>query len=447
MDVRNELSTAPASAARTLLSGLHPGPRGQRNVALDYVRTTALLLMCLTHMWRWMLSWFGLDLAALMIGEASPCLFFVAFGMTQHVLVRHADREQREYLLVLGVIAVLHCYFAAMSLGWEFFLFLWASALLVLAGDRLGIGRRGFLLLAAAVALLNVFVPLGTWGFVKIELADPFVLSAGTDAAIAFASRLWVLPGPFYPFPWAILVFFGFALGLDYPQRPAMAVFWAVVLIFTVALLRVLAGHWPNLAVSHHLALSKWGATSTYLAAGAAGTLLLLAGFGVLHVISAVRLLVYPVVRFVSDHLLEGTVFHYLVVSTLTLERFGWNGGGLKPRARLSLVILASVLNVVLLVGGLELAVTVWALLRRALSKVVSDISPRSLAGAALAWLAVLHVSNVTGLLGYYTLRWMAYGAMLALALAYGDSRSRRRARQQGPTAVAELDRKITVAG
>jgi hypothetical protein len=430
-DVRRQQTSGVADdCGKTLESGMSSSAQA-RNIALDYVRATALVLMCLVHMWRSMLKWFGLDVAVLMIGEASPCLFFVAFGMTQHLLVRRTDREKRQYLLILGVISVLHCYFATLSLGWEFFLFLWSSALFVLVGDRLGMDRRGFLLLAAAVAILNVFVPLGMWGFAKVELADPYVLSTDTDAAIAFANRLWVLPGPFFPLPWGILVFFGFALGLDYPRRRSTAVLWAAVMVLVVAVLRTVAGHWPGLAVSHHLALSKWGATSTYLAAGAAGTLLLLAGFGVLHAVSVVQRFVYPVVRFLSDHLLEGTVFHYLVVSTLTLDRFGWTGGGLRPRARLSAVILASVLNVVLLVGGLKLAVALWALLRRGISAVIGEINIDSLGWACLGWLAVLHVVHVAGLLGYQGLRWLAYTGMLVLALGYGDARSRRRERQR----------------
>ncbi len=418
------------STAKPSVSGM--GPSGQaRNVSLDYVRTAALVLMCLVHMWRSMLRWFGLDVAALVIGEASPCLFFVAFGMTQHLLVRRADREKREYLLILGVISVLHCYFAAMSMGWEFFLFLWSSALFVLAGDRLGMGRRQFLQLAAAIALLNVFVPLGTNGFVKIELADRYVLSGDTDAAIAFANRLWVLPGPFFPLPWAILVFFGFGIGLDYPRRPRAAVFWAIVLGLFVAVLRVLAGRWPHLTVAHHLALSKWGATSTYLMSGAAGTLLLLGAFGLLHAVSAVRRFIYPVVRFVSDHLLEGTVFHYLVFNTLTWERFGWTGGGLGPRARLSAVMLASVLNVLFLVGGLKLAVSLWGQVRKATVLLIGEISVGGLAAGGMAWLGALHVSAVTGLLPHNAVRWLAFSGMLVVALAYGDLRSRRRDRQR----------------
>src|SRR5262245_23929655 len=127
-----------------------------RNVALDYVRATALVLMCLVHMWQRMLRWSGADVAFLVIGEAAPCLFFVAFGMTQHLLVRRSAARKREYLLVLGVVALLHCYFMTLFLRWEFFTFLWASAVLVLIGDSLHMGRRAFLALAGAGALLNI---------------------------------------------------------------------------------------------------------------------------------------------------------------------------------------------------------------------------------------------------------------------------------------------------
>ena len=165
-----------------------------------------------------------------------------------------------------------------------------------------------------------------------------------------------------------------------------------------------------------------------------AGTLFLLGGFRALHRVGVVQRFVYPTVRFLSDHLLTGVVFHYLVYGALILPQWSWVGGGLGPRGRVSAILLASLLNVILLVGGLKLVVGGWAFLRKATAARIGEINIQKLAAACLAWLVALHVARVFGVLSDLNLRWLAYAAMLVLALAYGDSRrGRRRKRDAEP--------------
>jgi hypothetical protein len=392
-----------------------------RNEALDYLRTSALLQMSLIHMWRYILGRSGVDAFVLSCGETAPFLFFVAFGATQHALLRRPRENVLAFFVFFGVISLLHDFYQFFFPVWEFFQFLWVSSLLVVFGSRLGCGRRHFLVLGAAVLIANAIVPLGV---TPLSVLGPWDHSR--DAAIALAQRLWILPGPFFPLPWVAVVFLGFAMGMASPPRGWHAFVLSVVGLIGAFAVGLAAESRPDSALALNLTLSKWAATSTYLLAGCCGTLLLYAVFDALGRLAVVRTYVYPGVRFVSDHLIEGAILHYPVVRLLTAKSFGW---GITFRGARTLhwtgVVLLSVMNVVLLTILLKLVMLVWKRITWGGACVLDRIGWRPVAvTAALAWI-VIQACFLAGAVRLGYLKWSAYAVMLGIALFYKYDKGR----------------------
>lgn len=398
-----------------------PRSRGPstRNIALDYIRTLALLLMSLIHMWRDLLGRGAVDRILLSAGETAPVFFFVAFGMTQNRMVKKNASEVMRFVVLSGFIAVFQSYFLFSAPVWDFFPFLWAALLLVLLGNWLGLSHRQFLLLSVAVLVVNMIRPLGV-SLIGATLADG-----------AFAQRLWLFPGGFFPLPWAVLVFLGFALGMQYRPMPRDLVMAAAGMTVVVALNVVVALR-PDVPLAYRLTLSKWSATSPYLVFGCAEVLLVYAGLDYISRFPVAEKWFYPTTRFVSDNLMVGTVLHYLVLMCLTAQFSSWwrlvNG---VRTANWGIVLLLSIANVVFLVGALKLLARLWGMVSQRLHGVLGRLGIAPVALTAVAIWAVLRFGVGFVSLGF--LKWTAYAAMLLLALLYDYHR--KQARGAGETA------------
>lgn len=396
-----------------------------RNYALDYLRASALLLMSLIHMWRYILGRSGADAVAAFVGEAAPFPFFLAFGMTQTVLVRRNRQDILPFLVLFGFIGIFHGYFMLFTPAWEFFLFLWSASLLIVAGSRLQLRPPGFFVLGIVVLAINVFLPLGVS---PLAVAGREHVPNATREAIAFAQHLWVLPGPFFPLPWAVVVFFGFAIGVDDPE-PRRMLSWGGLGLLAAVTLAVLGRAEPNAAFAPHLALEKWAGTSPYLLAGCGGTLVLYAGLAQLCRVPVLEIYVYPLVRFISDHLMEGTILHYLVVRVLTAESVTgpWRAVWGMRRMHWSAVLLLSVVNVVLLLTTLKAVIFLWSQVQRHLATLWDRIGLGSAIAVSLTVWAIIRMCLGVVRPGYP--KWLAYAAMLGLALFYRVAKEGRRKR------------------
>jgi hypothetical protein len=393
------------------------GDQHRRNEGLDYLRAAALLMMSLIHMLRDILGNSGADAAVRFFGECAPLLFFSAFGMTQNRMVKKDASEIMRFVLLFGLIGVFHGHFLGNKVTWDFFLFLWSSALLVLWGHRLGLDHRLFLVLSVAILAVNFVQPLGFFSVFGTQ-ADP--------ASATLARYLWRLPGPFFPLPWAVLVFFGFALGMEYRAR-APQLYMAAVAVAVLAALDVTVSVWPDLPLAARLGLDKWAATSPYCVFGCAGTLLVYATASSLCHVEWAERWVYPTVRLLSDNLMVATVAHYLVLRALTVEPLQWcravNG---VRTVSWGVVCLLSVANVVLVVVALKLALRLWDVAQQRLAAMLRRMHVGTVTVAGLVVWAGLYLGVGSVRPGY--LRSTAYAAMLSLALFYGYDRDRRRA-------------------
>ncbi len=400
---------------------IETAPAG-RNYALDYLRAAGLLFMSWTHMWRFIFGHGVMENAVLFIGETGHFLFFLAFGMTQNRLVTKGREEVLPFVLLFGLIGAFHSYFLLFNLAWEFFLFIWIACVAILVGTWVGLSHRQLLLLSVLILLLNAFVPLGVSRFVAQGRA---VVPLDTQAEIAFAEHLWGLPGPFFPLPWAVVVFLGFAMGMEYPAHPRPMLVWAVASLALASVLAAVATARPDLPLAANLVFNKWAATSTYVVAGCAWAVLLYVAFAPLDRVSGVHELLYPPVRFLSDHLLEVTVLHYLVLRTLTAERFGWISFGPVRHTHWSVPVVLSIANPILLFALLKLVMSVWGIIERRCRRVLDHFSVEVVGLTALILWVVLRLSRDRVRLGY--LRWTAYAAMLGIALFYRYDKERRR--------------------
>jgi len=382
-----------------------------RNAALDSLRATALLLMSLIHMWRFIVPHGAIGSCLLFVGELAPFPFFIAFGMTQNLLVRKERRQIAESLAVLGCIAALHSYFLLFTAAWEFLFFLWAASLLVVIGSWIGVSRRQYLMLALVIVCVNAVIPLGA------SALETFVrpnLPSFTRNAIAGAQRVWVLPGPFFPLPWAALVFFGVALGTQYvPRREHV---FAAAGVAMVALgLGALARSVEDPSIAARLELEKWTATSTYVLLGGAVTILVYALFA--RAARGEPVAMSTAARFLSERLIEGTILQYAVVEILVAL-------GRNQIAGWTRVLILSLVNVVGLAAGLKLFDGIERLCAQPLDALRRRLGFQGIAGLALtAWIALL-VARLR--IPLANLRWVAYAGLVLLAVWYRFEKTRR---------------------
>jgi len=401
--------TASAGASSTV---------ARRDLALDYLRATALFLMSLIHMWRSQLGRSGADALVLFVGEISPCLFFFAFGMTQNRTLNKRSLEIVRYEIVLGLIAAFHSFYLVYRLVWDFFQFLWFASLLLIVGSRVGIRRRGFVALSGVILLLNAVCPLG----VASTLWDSLGVVASSHRAVEIARHLWLVPGAFFPLPWAAVVFLGFAVGVNGHARIRRLVPFAGMGLLTALAVGAIATRSADSALGFRFALDKWTATSTYMVLGCSASVLLYAAFDRLR-LSSVRNRLDRSIRFASDHLLVGTILHYLVVRGLTAERFGpWTFAGVRTVSS-GWVLLWSVANLVLLNALLRVTVAGWNGMTDRFGKLLHHVRFVSVATISIVFLIVLYLCRASMRLGY--LKWSAYVAMLGLALFYTYDRRR----------------------
>jgi hypothetical protein len=379
-----------------------------RNLALDYLRVLALVLMTLVHMWRPFLGWEGVDGILRSVGETAPLLFFVSFGMTQTRLLAHPLSVQLQRLWWLGLVAVLHSYFMWFSLCWEFFLFLWSASLLVIVGTVAGLAPRHFAMLGVVVLALNSIVPLGPGG----ALAQPP------------PRAIWLIPGPFFPLPWAALVFFGLVLGTQFPSRllrplPLLALVAIVVLAYFKVYLVA-----PVEPLGLRFTVEKVAATSAYLTLGTAGTIVVYLLLGWLVRAGVFRRLIHPPVRFVSDHLLVATVLHNLSLRLLMDSRFHWPMAvnGLRTASAGELLLL-SVANVVVLFVMLAVVSWLWRGFASGCGNIVDSLRLPWVTLVSITALAVMRPRM--GAIGVFSFRWTVFAWMLVVALLAEHQRAR----------------------
>ena len=391
----------------------------RRNGALDYLRAGALILMSLVHMWRFVLGRGRGDEVLLFLGETAPCLFFVAFGMTQTRFVTKGRREILSFLGLFGVISMFHSLFLLYGLTWEFFLFLWGSSVLMVAGSRAGLRAGHFLALSAVILAINFFVPLGVSEYVVIWRP----VSAETRASMDLAARLWLLPpGPFYPLPWAVLPFFGFALGMNELRHSGRAAALAALCIAVLLAVGGLAIREPGLPLASHLELDKLTATSTYMIAGCAWTALVYAVLHWVHRQEELNRLLYPPARFLSEHLMEGTILHYAIIRLLRAVAPRLGGA---PAPDWTMVIVWSAANVVLLFASLKLLMMVWSTVAPRARWLLERATVPRVALLSLGLYVGLRVSLAAAIAPPRLATWLAYAAMPALALFYRYDRDR----------------------
>jgi hypothetical protein len=320
---------------------------------------------------------------------------------------------------MFGVMALLHDYYMLFFPTWEFFQFLWLAALLVFIGQRCGLAARHFLVLALTIAAVNAIVPLGATRFAAAP-GDPRYADM-----IAFAQSLWILPGPFYPLPWVAVVFVGFALGTNTPRRRLRLGYAATAGLILSIGVGVLAQANPTWTYAAPLELNKWAATTTYVVAGTCATLLLyiacpgqpIPGSGLARIIGGAA---YPLVRFVSEHLIEATILHYLVVRLLTADWLGWNVSLLGERTmHWSTALAVSLLNLALLLALLDIVVLASERMLTRNRALLARLAWRSVAIATLLIWAALQCLFLAGAVRPGYLKWTAYALMLGLALYY----------------------------
>lgn len=407
-------ATCPGPGASGL--GGTPIPRDR---PLDYLRSAGLCLMSLAHMWRAILGQHGLDSLILSIAEGAPCVFFFAFGMTQTRLVSKPPAVIARHLILFGLIAAFHSYFLFYTVMWDFFQCLWFAAVLIVLGAKSGMQRRDFLAASVAVLVLNTLLPLGPASILPESLST----APKQQLSAALARHLWGVPGSFFPLPWSVVVVLGFALGMNNLPAARRLAWPAGLACAAMLVLGGLAADMPD-AFRFRLQLNKWTATSPYLVCGSAATLLLYVAWDRFDVRSLGRRWLYPPVRRLSDHLLVGTVLHYLVVRVLTAERFGWLQIHGVRRVDWVTVVILSAANLTVLTLLVALMTAAWQKAIDHGGTVLRHLRLRVVVGAAVMLMGGLYWSRSHLRLGYS--KWTAFLAMLGLALYYEYDRTRR---------------------
>jgi hypothetical protein len=185
----------------------------------------------------------------------------------------------------------------------------------------------------------------------------------------------------------------------------------------------------PEHALAARFDHQKWVATSSYLVLGCAVTLLLYRLCDVLGQWGWVQRWWDAPLRYLSDHLLEATVFHYLLVRILLDERIGLSRveDGVRFLSWPSLVLACAALFVSL-IGGLQLL----DLVQKAIARYGGRRWKR-VAVIAVVLLALVDVGHRGQYADPLTLRWCTFAVMLWLALYMRAARAPR-AEQHPPT-------------
>lgn len=386
-------------------SAVRPG----RNEALDYLRVVGLVMMVCAHFWRPLLRLYGAGGVVHAFIETAPFPFFLAFGMTQHRVVRRETASLRGYYILFGLVGLLHAYFMWLQPVWEFLLFLWFWAVLLALAKPLRLQSPQVVALAGLILALNAVLPLAT---------NPFAIAAAEQRGTApFVLHRWLIPGFFQPLPWGAVVLLGFALGTAFPRwlrRPLPLLCLAVV---SAASAYRISTQRSDVPLGFRFDAHKWTATSTYLVLGCALTLILYSVCGLASRLRLLQRYVYPLARFLSDHLLEATVFHYLPVQALLDRRLGL------PRAingmqvgRWWAICLASLTNFILLLAGLGALDAIWRALTRVAGGAMQRAGWVSVALTAFALWGLLELASVTERIDEFSLRWIAFALMVWLS-------------------------------
>jgi len=401
-----------------------PAASPPRNIALDYLRAVALLMMMWAHLWRVLLGATATQRIALAIVEIGQVPFFLAFGMTQVRLLRR-DREAIWSTLVLfGLIGLLHGYFMWFRPAWEFFLFLWFMSAVIVATRALGVPPRWLVAASVVVLAVNAVFPLGMSPF-ALMLGPQIAASA--RPALAFAEHFWLLPGPFYPAPWGVVVVLGLVLGVEFPA--ALRRVDVVGALAVVALLAAvfLAYRTPPLSIGLRFQLEKWNVSTAYVIGSSAAVLVMYAALARLETATWVRQVTYPAVRFFSDRLLEATILHYLAGRILLDPRVsGWLIVRDGHDTSWPVTLVVSIANVILLAILVWLVDRLWGLTLRRSGKTIARLNWRWVAfGGGLTWVVLILAASSTHI-DRVSLRWWAFAAMLLLALFQQQRRVRR---------------------
>lgn len=293
----------------------------RRDIPLDILRVSALVLMTSVHFGRSLPADDFLIQTMQFVGELAPVVFFFAYGMTFHyyaekpLSVRVTESLQ---LLVLGIVHSLAMQGTPFTS--EFFTFLAISRVAIEIGTKMTPLSRGVLAAAAAVACVAwVLHPAGTYN--AFERSNP---------------------GWFPLVPWIVFVLAGywFQKFRNHPRVPAVCTASVVLgLIIWLA-----TGGSPT----------KWPMAPSFALIFGGATGLLAYGLDRLQLASEPRS-----VEFLSRNLLLATVLHYLPFWGMTVFYKHLLADGVAPEYLPALYIILSAVSVALVY--LLLVAVLWS--------------------------------------------------------------------------------------
>lgn len=254
-----------------------------RDLAIDFLRAIALLLMVSIHSVRCVPDYTIWARLLKLIGESAPAFFFFAYGLTIHRLLKKDAPRQFEIIRLFLYVAIAQSFMAGQPFNLDFFLFLWIWQVILVLASR--------------------FIP-------KWKVVIPWIFGITIAALLVWSpeqvSDIFDLAGGMFPLlPWGLFILLGLVFGQGISALRNMYI--------ACGLLATALG---TLAIGHvfqvkRLMLIKSPMTITYC--------LLLSGVVLLcfwisknyEGMIAKRKLVAGAVRFLSANLLLGTVLHY----------------------------------------------------------------------------------------------------------------------------------------
>ncbi len=365
----------------------------ERNVALDYLRVLALCLMLCAHNWTYLqentfghysngTTWINVQTTGVNILDGqwhhllyfifnlAPAFFFIAFGMTQRLLVVKPAKSVLYTTVFFGYIAVLHSIFLMPTLmEWNFLLLLWMASVLVYVFAMARMNKTAYFTLFFLIILANYVVPLES-----------------------VMNRTWPLQGEFYPLPWLAFVFVGFAFGIEGPSRKkeyftlAVCASGIAFVIFTMYFQDKINYLFPYI----NLGMKKdHDQTSNYIVLSSSAVFISYILFDMIE-----RLLIKLIwfdrwVKFLSKYLIVATVLHYLIRRSFMLQFNFWAGHGYLGIG--SLKILAMAVAIPLYIMTLTIITALAALVWKQLSIYLKlEANPTFAATSAILILAIM---------------------------------------------------------